>query len=130
MKNTVRAWRAHYSVSVTFLVVLALSGLFMLVKVYRKIRTRDEWQQNRVAFFSIWGLSCLFGTTWSLIFLDFGPLSVFVSFVFTIVNSFQGQCFQNTVPVLVFSLLTGPLYQCGNETLVMVNQRAASCHMF
>lgn len=96
------AWLAHYSVNVTILVVLVVSGLLMLFKVYRKIRTRDEWQQNRVAFFSIWGLSCLFGTTWSLIFLDFGPLTVFVTFLFTIINSFQGQRLQNAVSVCVF----------------------------
>lgn len=87
---------AHYFVNVTVLMVLVVLGLVMLVVVYRHIRTRDEWQQNGVAFCSIWGLSCLFGTSWSLTFLGFGPLSVFISFLFTIVNSFQGQCQLNT----------------------------------
>lgn len=99
MKDTNKAWLAHYVTSVTMLVVLVVSGLVMLFQVYRQIRKREEWRQNQVAFFSIWGLSCLFGTTWSLAFLDFGPLSVFISFLSCILNSFQGLCFQNTVPV-------------------------------
>lgn len=87
------AWLAHYFTNLTFLVTLVVSGLVMLFLVYRKIRTRDEWRQNRVAFLSIWGLSCLFGTTWGLALLDFGPLSTFVHFLFCILNSFQGLCF-------------------------------------
>ncbi|XP_038557643.1 adhesion G-protein coupled receptor G1 isoform X1 [Micropterus salmoides] len=90
MKNTKKALLAHYFTSVTALVILVSSGVVMLILVYRKIRIRDEWRQNRVAFLSIWGLSCLFGTTWSLAFLDFGPLSDVVLFLFCILNSFQG----------------------------------------
>lgn len=99
MKDTNKARLAHYFTNLTVLVVLVFSGLVMLFLVYRQIRTREEWRQNRVAFLSIWGLSCLFGTTWGLAFLDFGPLSTFVLFLFCILNSFQGLCLQNTAPV-------------------------------
>ncbi|XP_017281398.1 adhesion G-protein coupled receptor G1 [Kryptolebias marmoratus] len=76
--------------NMTAVAVLVISGALMLFVVYREIRTRDEWQQKRVAFLSIWGLSCLFGTTWGLVFLEFGPLSDFILFLSCILNSFQG----------------------------------------
>ncbi|XP_059207525.1 adhesion G-protein coupled receptor G5-like isoform X2 [Centropristis striata] len=90
MKDDPKALLAHYFTNMTILALLVSSGIVMLFLVYRKIRTRDEWKQNRVAFLSIWGLSCLFGTTWGLTFLDFGPLSDFVLFLSCIINSFQG----------------------------------------
>ncbi|XP_023285543.1 adhesion G-protein coupled receptor G5-like [Seriola lalandi dorsalis] len=90
MKSTYKALLAHYFTTMTILVILVSSGIVMLFLVYRKIQTRDEWRQGRVAFLSIWGLSCLFGTTWGLTFLDFGPLSDFVLFLSCILNSFQG----------------------------------------
>ncbi|XP_033485990.1 adhesion G-protein coupled receptor G1 isoform X1 [Epinephelus lanceolatus] len=90
MTDTSQAWLAHYFTTLTILAILVSTGIVMLFLVYRKIRTRDEWRQNRVAFLSIWGLSCLFGTTWGLTFLDFGPLSDFILFLSCILNSFQG----------------------------------------
>ncbi|XP_026150069.1 adhesion G-protein coupled receptor G5-like isoform X2 [Mastacembelus armatus] len=90
MEKTDTALLAHYFTNIMILIVLVFSGIVMLFLVYREIRTRDEWRNNRVAFLSIWGLSCLFGTTWSLTFLDFGPLSDFVLFLSCILNSFQG----------------------------------------
>ncbi|XP_061749568.1 LOW QUALITY PROTEIN: adhesion G-protein coupled receptor G1 [Nerophis ophidion] len=90
MKQTEEALLAHYFTNLTFLALLVSAGLLMLAKVYKEIRTRDEWRKNRVAFFSIWGLSCLYGTTWGLTFLDFGPLSDFVLFLACVLNSFQG----------------------------------------
>ncbi|KAM7406546.1 hypothetical protein PAMP_000920 [Pampus punctatissimus] len=90
MTNTYKALLAHYVTNMMLLASLVFSGIVMLFLVYRQIRTRDEWKQNRVAFLSIWGLSCLFGTTWGLTFLDFGPLSDFVLFLSCILNSFQG----------------------------------------
>ncbi|XP_040892296.1 adhesion G protein-coupled receptor G3-like [Toxotes jaculatrix] len=90
MKNTEKAWLGHYFTTMTFLVILVFSGIVMLLLVYWQIRTRDAWKQNRVAFLSIWGLSCLFGTTWGLTFLDFGPFSDFILFLSCILNSFQG----------------------------------------
>ncbi|XP_031702201.1 adhesion G-protein coupled receptor G5-like [Anarrhichthys ocellatus] len=90
MKNTHKALLAHYFTNMTVLAILVSSGVVMLFLVYREIRTRDEWRQNRVAFLSIWGLSCLFGTSWGLTFLDFGPLSDVVLFLSCILNSFQG----------------------------------------
>ncbi|MEQ2167935.1 hypothetical protein GOODEAATRI_009132 [Goodea atripinnis] len=85
-----RALLAHYFTTMTILAILVSSGIIMLFLVYRKIRTRDEWKQNRVAFLSIWGLSCLFGTTWGLTFLNYDPLSDFILFLSCFLNSFQG----------------------------------------
>lgn len=90
MKTSQKAMLAHYCTNMTLLGLLVFSGFVMLYMVYRQIRSRDEWKQNRVAFFSIWGLSCLFGTSWCLAFLDFGFLSTFILFLFSILNSFQG----------------------------------------
>lgn len=88
MKDNPRAWLAQYFTTLTLLVLVVLSGSAMLVLVFRQIRHRDEWRQNRVAFFSMWGLSCLFGTTWFLAF--FGLVSEFFVLLFCILNSFQG----------------------------------------
>ncbi|XP_076011838.1 adhesion G-protein coupled receptor G1-like [Genypterus blacodes] len=90
MKSTNEAILAHYFTNMALLAILVSSGAVMLFLVYREIRNRDEWRQNRVAFLSIWGLSCLFGTSWGLTFLDFGPLSEFFLFLSCILNSFQG----------------------------------------
>ena len=90
MKENDKALLAHYFTNMTVTMVLVSSGFVMLFMVYRKIRTRDEWRQNRKAFLSIWGLSCLFGTTWGLTFLDFGPLADFMLFISCILNSLQG----------------------------------------
>lgn len=102
MKDNDTALLAHYFTNLALLVVLVLSGLVMLFLVYRQIRTREEWRQNRVAFLSIWGLSCLFGTTWGLAFLSFGPLSVFFVFLFCFLNSFQGEyCWNIMIDFLI-----------------------------
>ncbi|XP_029701880.1 adhesion G-protein coupled receptor G5-like [Takifugu rubripes] len=90
LKDNDRAWLAHYFTTMTILVALVSFGLVMLYFVFRQIRSREEWRQNRVAFLSMWGLSCLFGTTWVLAFLSFGPFTEFFMFLFCILNSFQG----------------------------------------
>ncbi|XP_061671063.1 adhesion G-protein coupled receptor G1 [Syngnathoides biaculeatus] len=90
MKSNSKALLAHYLTNTVVLAFLVSGGLLMLFLVYREIRTRDDWRKNHVAFLSIWGLSCLFGTTWGLAFLDFGPFSDFVVFLSCILNSFQG----------------------------------------
>ncbi|KAK2853455.1 hypothetical protein Q5P01_006116 [Channa striata] len=90
MKNNYEALLAHYFTNMPIVVVLVLSGIVMLFMVYREIKNREEWRKNSVSFLSIWGLSCLFGTTWGLSLLNFGPLSDFVLFLFCILNSFQG----------------------------------------
>lgn len=97
MMDTEKALLAHYCTNLTVLGAVSLSGLAMLFLVYRQIRTRDEWKQRRVAFLSIWGLSCLFGTSWGLTFLEFGYFSTFSLFVFCILNSFQGVYLQKNV---------------------------------
>ncbi|XP_057688691.1 adhesion G-protein coupled receptor G1 [Corythoichthys intestinalis] len=90
MKLNPTALLAHHLTNTTVLAMLVSAGLVMLMLVYREIRNRDEWRNNRVAFLSIWGLSCLFGTTWGLAFFDFGPFSDFFLFLSCILNSFQG----------------------------------------
>ncbi|CAK6967386.1 LOW QUALITY PROTEIN: adhesion G-protein coupled receptor G1 [Scomber scombrus] len=97
MKNNRKAWLAHYFTTMTILPILVITGMVMLFLVYRKWKsttmnenTMTKWRQNRVAFLSIWGLSCLYGTTWGLTFLDIRPLSEYILFLFCILNSFQG----------------------------------------
>lgn len=90
MTGSPQAMLAHYCTTMMLLALVFCSGLVMLGLVYRQIRYRNEWRQQRVAFFSMWGLSCLFGTSWCLAFLDFGFLSTPVLFLFCILNSFQG----------------------------------------
>ncbi|XP_077451029.1 adhesion G-protein coupled receptor G1-like [Stigmatopora argus] len=90
MKLKPMALLAHHLTNTTVLAALVSAGMLMLLLVYREIRTRDEWRSHRVAFLSMWGLGCLFGTTWGLAFLDFGPLADFFLFISCILNSFQG----------------------------------------
>ncbi|XP_049573044.1 adhesion G-protein coupled receptor G1 isoform X2 [Syngnathus scovelli] len=90
MKDNPKSLLAQHLTNSTVLAALVSAGLLMLFLVYREIRTRDEWRKNQVAFLSIWGLSCLYGTTWALAFLEFGPFSDFITFLSCILNSFQG----------------------------------------
>ncbi|XP_077376298.1 adhesion G-protein coupled receptor G1 isoform X2 [Festucalex cinctus] len=90
MKANPKALLAQHLTNTTVLAALVSAGVVMLLLVYREIRTRDEWRKNRVAFLSIWGLSCLFGTSWGLAFLDFGPFSDVILFLSCFLNSFQG----------------------------------------
>ncbi|TMS13436.1 Adhesion G-protein coupled receptor G4 [Larimichthys crocea] len=96
----------------------------MLFLVYRQIRTRDEWKQNRVAFLSIWGLSCLFGITWGLTFLDFGPFSEFALFLSCILNSFQG-----FLLMLRFYMLEWIRKQAGGSGLGSTSSGSTRQHM-
>ncbi|XP_041831541.1 adhesion G-protein coupled receptor G1 isoform X2 [Melanotaenia boesemani] len=90
MKENDKALLAHYFTNMTALAVLVLSGTVMLFLVYLKIRIKDDWKKHHVAFLSIWGLSCLFGTTWGLALLNVEMLSDLIQFLFCIFNSFQG----------------------------------------
>uniref|UniRef100_UPI0037E7E891 adhesion G-protein coupled receptor G1 n=1 Tax=Semicossyphus pulcher TaxID=241346 RepID=UPI0037E7E891 len=124
MKGTHKALLAHYFTNMTILAILVMSGIVMLFLVYRKIRARDEWRQNRVAFLSIWGLSCLFGITWGLTFLDFGPLSDFVLFFSCILNSFQG-----FLLMLRFYMLDWMRKQAGGSGLGSTSSGSTRHHM-
>ncbi|XP_029904432.1 adhesion G-protein coupled receptor G5-like [Myripristis murdjan] len=124
MKNNHKALLAHYFTNVTVLAILVFSGLVMLFLVYRQIRRRDEWKQNQVAFLSIWGLSCLFGTTWGLTFLNFGPLSDIILFLSCILNSFQGFFL-----VLRFYMLGWMRKQTGGSTLGTSSTGSTRQHM-
>ncbi|XP_047187488.1 adhesion G-protein coupled receptor G5 isoform X1 [Scophthalmus maximus] len=122
--NTNKALLAHYFTTMTVLVILVFSGIAMLFLVYRKISPRDEWRKNRVAFLSIWGLSCLFGTTWGLTFLDFGHLSDLVLFLSCILNSFQG-----FLLMLRFSMLEWMRKQAGGSALGSNSTGSTRQHM-
>ncbi|XP_039993157.1 adhesion G-protein coupled receptor G1 [Xiphias gladius] len=124
MKDTMKALLAHYVTNMMVLAILVISGIVMLLMVYRKIRTRDEWRQNRVAFLSIWGLSCLFGTTWGLTFLDFGPLSDFILFLSCTLNSFQG-----FLLMLRFYMLEWMRKQAGDSALSSNSTGSTRQHM-
>ncbi|MCJ8737305.1 hypothetical protein PDJAM_G00022230 [Pangasius djambal] len=89
MTDSRSALMAHFIINTGLLVAVVSSGLVMLFLVFRKIRHRDEWRTNRVAFLSIWGLSCLFGSTWALAFFS-SEASETVLFLFCIINSLQG----------------------------------------
>ncbi|XP_051986415.1 adhesion G-protein coupled receptor G5-like [Xyrauchen texanus] len=81
---------AHYIINIGLLAVVVSSGAVMLFLVVKEIWNRPDWKKNHVAFLSIWGLTSLFGTTWGLGFLNFGPLSEAMLFFFCIINSLQG----------------------------------------
>ncbi|XP_062273683.1 adhesion G-protein coupled receptor G1-like [Scomber scombrus] len=124
MKNNSKAWLAHYFTTMTILPILVITGMVMLFLVYREIRTRDEWRQNRVAFLSIWGLSCLYGTTWGLTFLDIRPLSEYIIFLFCILNSFQGFFL-----MLRFYMLDWMRKQSGSSSLGSTSTGSTRQHM-
>ncbi|MEQ2224260.1 hypothetical protein ILYODFUR_005674 [Ilyodon furcidens] len=119
-----RALLAHYFTTMTILAILVSSGVIMLFLVYWKIRTRDEWKQNRVAFLSIWGLSCLFGTTWGLTFLNYDPLSDFILFLSCFLNSFQGFFL-----MLRFCILDWIRKQANRSVLGSTSSGSAKQHM-
>lgn len=81
---------AHYIVNIGLLVVVMSSGVVMLFYVVRKILKMQVLKNRCGVFLSIWGITCLFGTTWGLIFLDFGHFSEAALFLFCIINSLQG----------------------------------------
>ncbi|TRY65886.1 hypothetical protein DNTS_025342 [Danionella cerebrum] len=81
---------AHYIINIGLLAFVVSSGIVMLFLVVWEIRNRPDWKKTHVAFLSIWGLTCLYGTTWGLGFLNFGPLSEATLFLFCIINSLQG----------------------------------------
>lgn len=84
---------AHYIVNMGLLVVVMSSGMVMLFYVVRKILKMQVLKNRYGVFLSIWGITCLFGTTWGLSFLDFGPFSEAALFLFCIINSLQGEVF-------------------------------------
>lgn len=90
MTDSRSAVMAHFIINMGLLAAVVISGIIMLVLVFRKIRHRDEWRRNRVAFLSIWGLSCLFGSTWALAFFS-SEASETILFLFCIINSLQGE---------------------------------------
>ncbi|KAJ4946820.1 hypothetical protein JOQ06_008864 [Pogonophryne albipinna] len=124
MKDNHKALLAHYFTNMTVTMVLVSSGFVMLFMVYRKIRTREEWRQNRKAFLSIWGLSCLFGTTWGLTFLDFGHLADFLLFISCILNSLQG-----FLLMLRFYMLDWLRKESGGSTLGTSSTGSTRQHM-
>ncbi|XP_028999840.1 adhesion G-protein coupled receptor G5-like [Betta splendens] len=124
MTDTEQALLAHYLTNIPIMIVLVLSGGVMLFVIYREIKPRAEWSKNRVAFLSIWGLSCLFGTTWGLALLDFGPLPDFVLFVSCTLNSFQG-----FLLMLRFYMLNWMRKQAGRSGLGSTSSGSARQHM-
>ncbi|XP_073764641.1 adhesion G protein-coupled receptor G3 isoform X2 [Danio rerio] len=89
MLNSDRSRLAHYIINIGLFAVATSSGAVMLFLVAIKIHTRPEWRKNRMAFLSIWGLICLFGTTLGLGLFNFGPLSETMLFLFCIITSCQ-----------------------------------------
>uniref|UniRef100_A0A3B1JJZ5 Adhesion G protein-coupled receptor G1 n=1 Tax=Astyanax mexicanus TaxID=7994 RepID=A0A3B1JJZ5_ASTMX len=100
MTDSRPALLAHFILNLGFLAAVASSGCIMLLQVVRQVQNtkHKEWEQNRVKFLSIWGLSCLFGTTWTL---AFGTTSETVVFFFCIINSLQGE-FSNCIYIYIY----------------------------
>lgn len=96
MLNNEKSTLAHYIINVGLLIIVMSSGLVMLLYVVRKILKMPVLKNRYGIFLSIWGLTCLFGLTWGLSFLDFGPFSEATLFLFCIINSLQGE-FSNTL---------------------------------
>ncbi|KAA0723256.1 G-protein coupled receptor G5 [Triplophysa tibetana] len=90
MLDTEKSKMAHYIVNIGLLAVVMSSGIVMLVYVVTKITKMQVLKKRYGVFLSIWGISCLFGTTWGLSLLDFGPFSETTLFLFCIINSLQG----------------------------------------
>ncbi|XP_067307256.1 adhesion G-protein coupled receptor G5-like [Pseudorasbora parva] len=88
MLDSDRSRLAHYIINIGLLAVVLSSGAVMLFFLATKMRKRPEWKKNFMAFFSVWGLICLFGTTWGL--FNFDLLSEATLFLFCIINSCQG----------------------------------------
>ncbi|XP_055058002.2 adhesion G-protein coupled receptor G5 [Misgurnus anguillicaudatus] len=90
MLNNEKSIVAHYIINLGLLIVVMSSGLVMLLYVVRKILKMPVLKNRYGIFLSIWGLTCLFGLTWVLSFLNFGPFSEAILFLFCIINSLQG----------------------------------------
>lgn len=82
---------AHYA-------TLGYAGLILLfnmlvlgrvVMILRRIRRQKE--QARKDWATVLGLTCLLGTTWGLAFFSFDVFLVPQLYLFTILNSLQGQ---------------------------------------
>lgn len=96
----------HYIIIIIgLLTVVVSSGTVMLFFVATKIRNWPEWRKNCMAFFSIWGLACLFGTTWGLGLFSIGPLSEASFFLFCMINSCLGEIFYIVDATLLLLLI-------------------------
>jgi len=90
MLDSDRSRLAHFFINIGLLAVVLSSGAVMLFFMATKIQNRPEWRKRRMTFLSIWGLTCLFGTTWGL--FNFVLLTDATLFLFCI-NACQGEGF-------------------------------------
>ncbi|XP_053194309.1 adhesion G-protein coupled receptor G1-like [Scomber japonicus] len=119
----IKAWLAHYFTTMAISPILVITGMVMLFLVYRK-STKKEKRQYRKKLLSIWGLSCIYGTTWGLIFLDIRPLSEYVTFFSCVLNSFQG-----FLLMLRFYMLDWMRKQSGSSSLGSTSTGSTRQHM-
>lgn len=83
-------------VAPVLLIMLGNISVFVMVLIQiRKITANKSSSNNRSAvqdLRAVASISVLLGLTWSMGFFSFGPGKVFLMYLFTICNSFQGKC--------------------------------------
>ncbi|MBN3282251.1 AGRG6 protein, partial [Polyodon spathula] len=86
-----------YALNLCYFAIIFLFNTGILITVAAKIaqlRRFGSSLQNRRAVwkdvFTVFGMSCLLGTTWGLAFLGFGIFTIPVLYLFSIFNSLQG----------------------------------------
>lgn len=83
---------AHY-VTLCYAGLILLFNMLVLVGVVAVLRRTRQQQQQRARkdWMTVLGLTCLLGTTWGTAFCAFGVLLVPQLYLFTVLNSLQGQ---------------------------------------
>uniref|UniRef100_A0A493SZR7 Adhesion G protein-coupled receptor G5 n=1 Tax=Anas platyrhynchos platyrhynchos TaxID=8840 RepID=A0A493SZR7_ANAPP len=92
---SVRCWLtskpAHFVTLCYAGLILLFNTLMLAAVVVMLRRIKSQKGQARRDWATVLGLTCLLGTTWGLAFFSFGVLLIPQLYLFTILNSLQGQ---------------------------------------